>query len=186
MRANAILFSSPTAKIHNVLLMPRKELEEMLIVVYTGPNDARTDMKKTPCLIRRNKVAEALRWLKLNHIIYMALEVSLENQKTYKNTDIPVKIVSLQNKSLMNRDKEITAVYDGDTEDSMPIIDTDTCEFSIHELTNIVGEDIENQDMEKLKNMLVLIKGQKALSISQRKKLLNVIKNPDVMPMAYL
>ena len=71
MRANAVTFANPMPKIYHILPPPVDELDEVLAFIYTGPcQPTAEDFKRTPLLVRRNKVGKALEWLKLNHIGY--------------------------------------------------------------------------------------------------------------------
>ena len=71
LRANAIAFQNPTCALYEILPPPRSDLEEILACIFTGPNSPTSDeMRRTPLLVRRNKVANALNWLKLNHDDY--------------------------------------------------------------------------------------------------------------------
>jgi hypothetical protein len=74
MKANAVTFSNPMPKIYHVLPPAIDELDEVLAFIYTAPcRPTAEDFKRTPLLVRRNKVGKALEWLKLNHIGYRDL-----------------------------------------------------------------------------------------------------------------
>jgi len=56
------------------------ELDEVLAFIYTSPcKPTMSDFERTPLLVRRNRVAIALNWLKDNHIDYLDLEISKHN-----------------------------------------------------------------------------------------------------------
>ncbi|KAI0073309.1 hypothetical protein K474DRAFT_1603555 [Panus rudis PR-1116 ss-1] len=94
MKANAVCFAIPQPKVYNVLPPPREDLDEVLAFIYLGPSKPNPeDFKRTPFLVRRNKVAEALNWLKLNHIDYADLEISQENLNAYSEDTPPVEVV---------------------------------------------------------------------------------------------
>ena len=91
MTANAISFANPTAKIYHTLPPPVHELDEVLAFIFTGPcRPTEADYKRTPPLVRRNKVAKALEWLKLNHDDYADLNISYENLAVYPENEPPV------------------------------------------------------------------------------------------------
>src|SRR5437016_13257321 len=84
MSANAISFANPTPKIYNILPPPLDELDEVLAFTYTGPcKPTKSDFERTPLLVRRNKVATALNWLKLNHTDYYDIEISQDTLNEY-------------------------------------------------------------------------------------------------------
>jgi hypothetical protein len=75
--ANAIMYATPIRKVYNTLLISRDELSEVLAFVFLGsakPTEA--DFVRTPLFVRRQRVKDALDWLKLNHRDYTALEIS--------------------------------------------------------------------------------------------------------------
>ncbi|KAF9471124.1 hypothetical protein BDN70DRAFT_820430, partial [Pholiota conissans] len=91
MIANCIMFANPTVSVYKVLPPSREELSEVLAFVFIGsarPTD--DEIKRTPMLVRRNKVANALEWLKLNHVDYADLEISKENLESYPQSGVPV------------------------------------------------------------------------------------------------
>jgi hypothetical protein len=91
MHANAIMFPQPAAKVYQKLPLSKKDLSEVLVFVFTGssaPTDA--DFARTPMLVRRHQVADALEWLKLNHEGYADLEISEENLASYTLSGVPV------------------------------------------------------------------------------------------------
>jgi len=68
MKANIIAFESPIPKVYKTLPPPREDLDDVLAIVFTGPTKPTLDdFNRTPFLVRRNHVAKALEWLKLNH-----------------------------------------------------------------------------------------------------------------------
>ncbi|KAJ7114871.1 hypothetical protein C8R44DRAFT_832893 [Mycena epipterygia] len=91
MSANAIMFSQPILSIYNELPPSKDEMSEILAFVFTGSAaPTQEDFDRTPMLVRKKKVVDALEWLKLNHEGYADLEISLENLASYADRDIPV------------------------------------------------------------------------------------------------
>ncbi|KAJ6527415.1 hypothetical protein B0H19DRAFT_1214669 [Mycena capillaripes] len=91
MSANAIMFSQPVLSILNNLPPSRAEINEILAFVFMGSfPPTQEDFDRTPLLVRRQKVLDALEWLKLNHEGYKDLKISQENIDSYVNKDIPV------------------------------------------------------------------------------------------------
>ena len=116
MHANAIVFSNPTPKIYDILPPPVDGLDEVLAFIYTGPcQPTMEDFKRTPLLVRRNKVATALNWLKVNHLDYFDLEISKRNLEQYPEHGIPV-VVDYRC-SVTNKIPKASAVNDMRVED---------------------------------------------------------------------
>ncbi|KAI9061410.1 hypothetical protein FKP32DRAFT_1575942, partial [Trametes sanguinea] len=133
LKANAILFEQPVTRIYNVLPPPRAELNECLAIVFTGTaKPSSEDFVRTPFIVRRQVVLDALRWLKLNHTQYMDMEISLENLAEYEDGEPAVYVLYRETQS---------ANYD--SEDNVPVYASDDvmdsaegpCPFAIHALT---------------------------------------------------
>ncbi|TFK77894.1 hypothetical protein K466DRAFT_579424 [Polyporus arcularius HHB13444] len=132
MKANVVSHSLPMPKIYHALPPPRDDLDEVLAFMYIGPNvPTHKEFKRTPMLVRRNKVKEALEWLKLNHEDYADLEISYENLDAYPEDEPPV-VVNYTMSMATNKDSEATAV--NDTEEDEGVEDGD-CPFVVHGLT---------------------------------------------------
>ncbi|KAJ7085019.1 hypothetical protein C8R43DRAFT_1082776, partial [Mycena crocata] len=136
MHANAIMFAQPALKVYLKLPPSRDEISEVLAFVFTGSAaPTQEDFERTPMLVRRDKVLQALEWLKLNHEDYTDLEISQENLESYALRDIPVvvdfKRISEQDPtdSIPN---EARSVFDKNDEHGT----TDgECTFAVHGLT---------------------------------------------------
>ncbi|KAJ7300452.1 hypothetical protein DFH08DRAFT_919268 [Mycena albidolilacea] len=88
--ANAIMFATPIRKVYDTLPISRDELSEVLAFVFLGsakPTDA--EFVRTPMFVRRQRVKDALDWLKLNHRDYTALEISIANLNDLPEAGIP-------------------------------------------------------------------------------------------------
>jgi len=93
MIANAVAFEHPMQKIYTVLPPPIEEMDEVLAFIFTGPcQPTEDDFCRTPLLVRQNKVAKALEWLKFNHRDYADLEISYKNLESYPEDSPPVVI----------------------------------------------------------------------------------------------
>jgi len=93
MIANAVTFEHPMQNIYTVLPPPIEEMDEVLAFIFTGPcQPTEDDFRRIPLLVRRNKVAKALEWLKLNHRDYADLEISHKNLESYPEDSPPVVI----------------------------------------------------------------------------------------------
>jgi Helitron helicase-like domain at N-terminus len=177
MTANAIMFANPTPKIYNILPPPVEELDEILAFIYTGPcKPTQADLERTPLLVRRNKVASALHWLKLNHCDYWDLEISETNLNQYPDNDIPVIIDYRQ--VAFNKNPESTAVYDHEIETGT---ETGQCPFVVHGLT---GEEYSTKSLKAIKAIALqhLTSGKKVLAIGHGKNPLSIYDNAQLFP----
>ncbi|KAF8232128.1 hypothetical protein L208DRAFT_1032704, partial [Tricholoma matsutake] len=113
-------------------------LDEVLAVLFTGPcRPTEKDFKRTPLLVRRNHVARALEWLKLNHADYPDLDISYDELNRYPEDTPPVG-VQYQH-SLTNKVEEGTSVFDDAVDDG---IEAGDCPFVVHGLT---GEQLDTK-----------------------------------------
>src|ERR1700722_691539 len=177
MRANAIVFANPTPKIYNVLPPPLDELDQVLAFIYTGPcKPTKSDFEKTPLLVRRNNVAAALNWLKLNHADYYDVEISQVNLNEYPEHDIPV-VIDYRH-SLTNKNPESTAVHDDNEEDGT---ESGSCPFVVHGLT---GEEYSTKSIKTIKAIALkhLTSGGKILAIGHAKEPESIYRNPQLFP----
>ncbi|KAJ3483537.1 hypothetical protein NLI96_g6238 [Meripilus lineatus] len=85
MTANAIVFPQPVAEFAALLPPSKKELNQCLIVLFTGPKPpTAADYKRTPLLVRPDYVLAALEWLIANHKDYKDVTISHENLRQYQ------------------------------------------------------------------------------------------------------
>ncbi|KDR65595.1 hypothetical protein GALMADRAFT_81652 [Galerina marginata CBS 339.88] len=177
MRANAITFQNPIPKIYDVLPPPLEEVDEVLAFIFTGPcRPTKEDIQRTPLLVRRNYVAKALDWLKLNHIDYADIDISEENLKQYPESDCPVVIDYRE--SIINKDKEATSVHDNEDEDG---VESGPCSFTVQGLT---GEEFSTLSIEAIKARALehLTSDGKILFIGHSNDPLSIFKNPQLFP----
>ncbi|KAF9455305.1 hypothetical protein BDZ94DRAFT_1231032, partial [Collybia nuda] len=145
--ANAIMFANPSVKIYHKLPPSIEELNEVLAIVFLGPVIPTDELwKRTPMLVRRNRVADALEWLKLNHVDYADLEISQENLNSYSLSGIPVTVDWKQTGiDESNINTQATSVHN----DEIGIgTDQGPCTFRVHGLT---GEQYSNMSISALK-----------------------------------
>ncbi|KAH9836671.1 uncharacterized protein C8Q71DRAFT_796862 [Rhodofomes roseus] len=91
MIANAVCHTIPMPKVYNALPPSPEELDEVLAYIYIGPTKPLAkEHHCTPLLVRCNKVANALEWLKLNHIDSADLTISYKNLNMYSEDSPPV------------------------------------------------------------------------------------------------
>ncbi|KAF9495978.1 hypothetical protein BDN71DRAFT_1357999, partial [Pleurotus eryngii] len=177
MIANALAFESPVPKIYARLPISKAELDEVLVILFTGPRrPEKDDLKRTPFLVRANKVRTALEWLILNHSDYAQVSVDSENLSQYSDDDAPV---TIQYKETTSAKLSGTpAVNDMDEEDGT---EEGPCPFVIHGLT---GAQMEEMSSSTLKTLALQYFNQsgKVLAIGQSSKYESIWNNPQLYP----
>ncbi|KAJ6534303.1 hypothetical protein B0H19DRAFT_851249, partial [Mycena capillaripes] len=135
MHANAIMFAQPILKVYQKLPPSREEMSEVLAFVFTGSSaPTQEDFDRTPMLVRRDKVAAALNWLKLNHEGYADLEISEENLLSYKHHDIPV-VVDYRKTKAEPQDSIPTVARSVNDSNEEHGTSKGQCSFAVHGLT---------------------------------------------------
>ena len=180
MKANIVAFESPTPKIYTVLPPPRDDIDEVLAILFTGPSKPTPqDFTRTPFLVRRNAVMNALNWLKLNHADYANIEVSEKNMKEYQEDMPPVSVEYRE--SLSNKVPESTAVFDKTEEEGTEQGD---CSFTVHGLT---GELLQTMSPNALKALALrhLNSNGKMLAVGHSAKPQSMWNNPQLYPQMF-
>ena len=183
MTANVIMFSNPTVKVYHTLPPSRRDISEILAFVFQGPTQPTDhDIKRTPMLVRRNVVKDALEWLKLNHADYKDLQISFENLNDYPLAGVPVTIeYSTSDPDLGNKIASAMSVYDNEFEDGT----TDgPCPFTVHGLT---GPEFENMSIDRLKTRALqhLFDKGATLGISHDSNPQSMYDNPQAYPQMF-
>ncbi len=160
----------------------REELDEVLAFMYIGLNvPTQKEFQRTPLLVRRNKVAMALEWLKLNHADYADLEILYKkNLSEYPEHEPPV-VVNFTQSMGSNKDPESTAVNDNEEDEGT---EQGACPFVVHGLTGIdmdhMGKhcryEITARAVEYFKS------GGKVLGIGQAEQPESIYHNPQLYP----
>lgn len=179
-RCNVVCNAFPTEKIYHVLPPPKAELEDVLAVIFISPNASLpADFQRTPLLVRRDRVARALEWLKRNHSDYKELQISYENLADYPE-DVPPIAVDFH-PSTHNSHLESTAV--NETDDAYST-DKGDAPFIVHGLTSEQLTDLWDGDPKHLylKTMDYFKKGNKALGIGKNSKIESIWNNPRLYP----
>ncbi len=177
MRVNAINFQNPIPKVYGTLPPPLEELDQVLACMFTGPcQPTKKDIERTPLLVRRNQVGNALRWLKLNHIDYQDIDISEVNLNQYPLRDTLV-VIDYQ-ESIINRDKEAMSVHDNEEEDG---VKTGDCPFVVHGIT---GEEFTKLSLEALKIKAIehLMKDGKIMFVGHAPEPESIYNNPQLFP----
>ena len=132
MKTNVASHFLPMPKIYSVLSPPREDLDDVLVFIYLGPNvPTEKDYKRTLMLVKRNKVAIALEWPKLNHVNYADLHISYHNLNSYPEDESPV-IVNFTKAAGSNQDAESTVVNNLEKDEGT---EEGKCPFIAHGLT---------------------------------------------------
>jgi hypothetical protein len=177
MTANAISFANPTPIVYDVLPPSKDELDEILAFIYTGPcKPTPKDFERTPLLVRRNKVGNALEWLKLNHCDYYDLEISQRNLESYPDGGPPVIVEYLS--SVHNKALEATSVHDNEEEAGTS---SGPCPFAVHGIT---GDEYSTKTLKALKAIAIghLMKDGKILAVGHASQPESLYNNPQLYP----
>ncbi|KAL4263449.1 ATP-dependent DNA helicase [Pleurotus pulmonarius] len=182
MAANAILFQNPSVKIYHKLPPSREELSEVLAIVFIGESKpTREDYERTPLLVRRNFVAEALLWLKLNHVDYHDLTISAENLATYPLAGVPVHVDFRKRDGEGNKELLTQSVYDHDIEQGTS---SGPCSFAVSGLT---GGEYETMSIEALRAKALnhLTEHGKVLVVGRSAQPESLYDNPQLYPQMF-
>ncbi|KAJ3474720.1 hypothetical protein NLI96_g12297 [Meripilus lineatus] len=128
---NAVVYSQPVNKFYDVLPPPREDLDECLVIVFIGKRfPTLQDYRRTPLLIRKDKVLAALNWLKLNHPGYEKVRIEPRNLDSYPSDKPVVDIRFIPQDARENPDN--IAVFDPETEHGT---EEGMCSFSVQGLS---------------------------------------------------
>ena len=180
MASHVIAFDSPVPKLYHCLPPPVEDLDEVLAILFTGPcNPSEKEFKRTPLLVRRKNVADALEWLKLNHVDYADLDISYEELNRYPEDVPPVSIHFQQ--SMTNKVEEGTSVFDDAPDDG---VEEGDCPFVVHGLT---GDQLTTKSASALKGIALRHWNSRgaALAISHDASPQSIYKNPSLYPQIF-
>lgn len=183
LRGNIMTFRSPTQKIYDALPPPRKDMETVLAYVHMGPSPPDgTSMSRLPVFVRRNKVKEALEWLKQNHIGYKDTDIDEVSLNEYGEDDIPVQVLYKHTDGNSNRDEAATAVYDAEEEEG---VESGDCPFAVSGLTDESLDDWDNPSAIKIAVLRELHSGQPVLGVGRSQKPVSILNNPEHIASAF-
>jgi hypothetical protein len=180
MKANVVMFEKPMPKIFHTLPPARAELDEVLAFIYIGPTKpTEEDYKRIPFLVRRNKVAIALEWLKLNHEDYKDLIISHKNLEEYPEDSPPVSVEYCKSDD-GTKQQESSAKYDTEEEG----VADGQCSFAVHGMT---GEHLVGKSAQALKAMAIkhIESGGKMLAIGQAATPASMYNKPQLYPQIF-
>lgn len=181
MMANAISFPLPTAKVYQLLPPRREELDDVLAFIFSGVNaPTEEDLGRTPMLVRRNAVADALDWLKLNHCDYSDLRIDRVALDSYPISGIPVNVIykSIGDTNIV---PSTTSMHDGDEEEGT---EEGECPLKVN---GLVGSHLENMSILARKAAAVqhLRTGGHVLAVGRSDTPESLFDNPKLYPQMY-
>lgn len=182
MMANAISFPCPTVKVYKLLPPRRDELDEVLAFIYTGPNaPSEHDLGRTPMLVRRNAVADALEWLKLNHCDYSDLQIDRVALESYPLHGVPVAVVFKPDAKGTNIVPSATSAHDTADEDGA---ESGECPMTVN---GLVGSHLESMSTLARKAAAIqhLKTGGHVLAVGNSETPETLFDNPQLYPQMY-
>ncbi|KAF8585219.1 hypothetical protein K439DRAFT_1261197, partial [Ramaria rubella] len=155
-------------------------LDEVLAFIFTGPTKpTEKELRRTPLLVRSNKVHGALTWLKCNHKDYFDLDISVHNLNSYKDNEIPVTIEYHESHS--NKNAQSTSIHDLEVEEGTTEGD---CPFVVHGIT---GDELPIDDNKNLIaiSMEHLQNEGSMLGVGQASQPASIYDNPQLYPQVF-
>ncbi|TFK60401.1 hypothetical protein BDN72DRAFT_752984, partial [Pluteus cervinus] len=180
MISHAIAFEAPTARLYQELPPPREDMDDVLAILFTGPaQPTDEDFARTPLLVRRNKVIQALKWLKVNHKDYADIVISQNNIDEYPEDIPPVTVV--YKKSETNKIPETQDLANNEEEDG---VESGDCPFVVHGLS---GEAMTSKTAETLKGIALkhLNSEGKMLAVGHSEDPEGIYNNPALYPQMF-
>ncbi|KZT09971.1 uncharacterized protein LAESUDRAFT_627253, partial [Laetiporus sulphureus 93-53] len=139
------------------------------------------EFARTLFLVRCNKVAKALEWLKLNYDNYIDLNKSYDNLNSYSE-NVPPVIVDYHD-GYMNKAPEATAV--NDLEMNEGTIDG-PCPFTIHGLTRDVYVNLLDDNYQLIRAKAIhQFRKSKVLGVGQQQNSQSLYHNPQLYPQIF-
>ncbi|KAK7049897.1 hypothetical protein VNI00_005327 [Paramarasmius palmivorus] len=173
MKANAMAFEAPIPKVYNILPPPKEDIDEILAILFTGPTQPTAeDYLRTPFLVRRNVVKEALKWLILNHVDYSDIQISDSHLLQYDEQLPPCSVIWREAES--NKMHESEAVNDNEDEDGT---EEGQCTFTVHGLTS---SQLSGKTLSEITGLATQYfnNGGKVLAIGRKSTSESIWKNP--------
>ncbi|TFK58167.1 hypothetical protein BDN72DRAFT_734760, partial [Pluteus cervinus] len=155
-------------------------MDEVLAIMFTGPaQPTEKDFARTPLLVRRQKVIDALNWLRLNHKDYADIKVSHDNMNEYPEDYPPVSVEykhAETNKIPETQDLTNTEEEDGVEAGDVP--------FIVHGLS---GEAMVSKTAEALKSIALqhMNSGGKMLAVGHAAPPESIYHNPRLYPQMF-
>ncbi|PPQ75316.1 hypothetical protein CVT24_006993, partial [Panaeolus cyanescens] len=183
MIGNVISFEHPTMKVYDMLPPPKDTLNDVMAVIFTGVEPASVeDLKRTPVLVRRAKIKEALEWLILNHKDYASVQIDHNELEKYDEEGIPVAVIH-KNMDVSEGNVLATAKSVFDNEDEIGS-ETGPCPYTVHGLT---AEKFSTMTSTQRKGAALqhLAKGGHFLAVGHDPKPQSMYNNPALYPLMF-
>jgi Helitron helicase-like domain at N-terminus/PIF1-like helicase len=180
MASHVIAFESPVPKIYHKLPPPIEDLDEVLAILFTGPcKPTEKEFQRTPLLVRRNHVAHALEWLRLNHSDYADLEIAYDELYRYPEDSPPVSVHYRH--SLTNKTAEGTSIFDDALDDG---VEQGDCPFVVH---GLMGDQLDTKTITALKGAALRHWNNRggALAVSHDASPQSFYNNPHLYPQIF-
>lgn len=179
MVANVIAFEHPSKKIYDKLPMRREDVSEVLAVLYTGVDPpTEDDLKRTPVLVRRNRVRAALEWLRLNHKDYADLTIDYDALETYELEGVPIGLLRkevVQDGNILAAAKSVfDPAFEEGTNDGM-------CPYTVSGLT-AERHTVMTSSQRKVAGLLHLKNGGNSLAVGHDSTPQSIWNNPSLYP----
>jgi hypothetical protein len=178
--SHVITFESPVPKVYHHLPPSMEDLDEVLAVLFTGPcKPTEKENQCTPLLVRRNQVADALEWLKLNHSDYADLKLAYDELNRYPEKSSPVSVEYQY--SITNKVEEGTSVFDDALDDG---VEEGDCPFVVHGIT---GDQYNTKSINALKGIAMHHWNNHggAMSVSYDASPQSIYNNPNLYPQIF-
>ena len=180
MKGNAVLFRNPTVEIYDKLPPRKADLDQVLAIQFTGPaQPTKEDIRRVPLLVRRNKIANALEWLKLNHSDYIDLIIDNEALNEYPDEDLAVPFqytASRDNDHI--KAPETSSLHNTEGHDGT---ETGPCPIAVHGLSGDTLANLSSIDI-KARAIQHLRSGGKFLEVRHSSEMESIYNNPQLYP----
>ena len=177
MRSNVITFPQPVPSFAKELPPPRRDFGMCLAILFVGScRPSPDDLKRTPFLVRRSAVWDALLWLCANHSAYRNVVLRRANLLEYGDNGLPVSAVH----------HPVETTDDVAAAECLPVhhrqdSDDDTCSFAVHSLTADQLELLPRAS--RIAKAIEHIRaGGKVLAYGHDEQPESIFKNPKLLP----
>lgn len=180
LRSHAVCFTNPTAKLAKILPPPKKDIHEVLAVVFLGGSQNSGDdiellEKKSPFVVRHEIVRNAIKWLQDNNPYYRDVILSEQNLSNYKDGGLGVDVSFSTSEKLFEHGLDPASTKFLEEDD----FGEDFCPFSVSGVSEI--DLLTMSYMEKKALALKHLKdGGEALAIQTGSEMQNQYKNPEL------
>ncbi|KAJ3520205.1 hypothetical protein NMY22_g12852 [Coprinellus aureogranulatus] len=185
MIANAIMFATPVVKVYHTLPPSLEEASEVIAVIFMGANQPTDEQfKRTPMLVRRNKISAALEWLKLNHKDYEDLTISKENLEQYPLSGVPVVVDFRKVDSEIDPTDKLQSEMSKHETVTNVATKAGPCPLVVHGIT---GSELTKLSLKalKIKALAHMEDGGKALGVGQDADPTSMYNNPQLYPQMF-